>query len=184
MLYGARFYIVPAGEVTGFRAVPTRCMAEERAALERIGHQWIHPGTGTAIHAPTVQLQAQYLEWQRYRGAHAEGICLGAFSPVINGASHASEDCRYTVGDIERGSASTGGTDSTRGQLFYGVVPDGVALVTMRFSPLKGKRFPPTTAIVVRNIWALVPPPRAYFPSAWIWRDAAGHVLKTIPGPG
>jgi hypothetical protein len=170
----ARFFIVPAGDVTGFRAVPARCIAEQRATLERVLRD-----EGTANLARILRLQTQYLEWQRFRGAHAEGICVSADTPVVGGGGVGSVDCSHTIGEIEQGSA-----EYTLPELEYGVVPDGVAAVTMRFSPIHGRRYRPTTATVVDNVWVLVRPRGAYSPSAWIWRDGAGRVLRTIQSPG
>lgn len=173
VLHRARFFIVPAGDVTGFRVVPARCVAEERSALQRILRH-----TSVASHAHTVGLQAQYLAWQRYRAAHPEGVCLAAFSAAVGGGGGGSVDCRYTVGDIERGSAQF-----SLGQLLYGVVPDAVATVTVRFSTVNGRRSRPTTATVVRNVWVIARPRRTSYPSAWIWRDAAGRIVKTVRWP-
>jgi hypothetical protein len=177
----ARFFIVPAGRVDWFRAVPARCIAEERAALQELLRQY-----GAAPGVQTLQLQAQYLEWQRYHGAHPQGgVCLGAESPMVGAAGPAGTvDCTYAVGDIEQGVASGGPLDSTRGQLFYGVVPDGVATVRVRFSTVNGRRFRPTTAMVVGNVWVIAAPRGAHSPSAWIWRDATGRVLRRVLGPG
>ena len=99
------------------------------------------------------------------------------------------------VVDLEWGSGGGGGgagaspqTIEQHGSLdgdgsaVYGIVPSGVATVTLRWS---GKRAP-VTAAVVNNMFVLtaprsgrtpVPPPKM------VWRAANGRVIKTVSTP-
>jgi hypothetical protein len=63
-----------------------------------------------------------------------------------------------------------------------GLVPDGVASVTLRWHRGPSER----SAIVANNFWRVRVPlsaPRA-FPHSTIWRDAAGHLVKSFREPG
>jgi hypothetical protein len=63
-----------------------------------------------------------------------------------------------------------------------GLVPDGVASVTLRWHRGPAER----NATVANNFWHVTVPlsaPRA-FPHSTIWRDAGGHLVKSFREPG
>ncbi|MGH3631082.1 MAG: hypothetical protein ACRDRL_27020 [Sciscionella sp.] len=68
--FGARFYVIPAGNVSGARGVPARCAREQVAALNhQIAHLAAH--RRSEIRAA----QARYLDYLRYLTLHPGGIC-------------------------------------------------------------------------------------------------------------
>jgi hypothetical protein len=123
---GTSFYIIPAGNVTGFRPVPNRCTHLQEAALQtELQHE------PAAKRARLLDLQHAYLTWEQYQALHPEGICLAATT-----ARSGSLACGSTIADIEQGRAGLGGAvSSTANTLFHGVVPDGVATVTLCYPP-------------------------------------------------
>jgi hypothetical protein len=87
------------------------------------------------------------------------------------------------VTEIESGhTVSTGGPTGVG--VVYGLVPDGVATVTVYYpGPYPGH---PITAHAIANVF-IVPDPRQRFPdegfpAKMVWRSPNGTVIKTISG--
>jgi hypothetical protein len=68
--FGATFYVIPAGNVTGQRGVPARCAPEQTAALERELARLARRQRIRILAA-----QARYLGYARYLALHADGVC-------------------------------------------------------------------------------------------------------------
>src|ERR1700743_170117 len=126
--YGARFYVMPAGNVNGQRGVPARCRAEQVAALTRqLAH--VPQRERRAILAA----QTRYLAYLRYLAQHAEGVCAGYPDPTRTGGGGLI--CA-TAAEFERwGVLVDASVYLDHAAVFWTVVPDGVARVTLRFSP-------------------------------------------------
>jgi hypothetical protein len=167
VLNGVSYFIVPAGDVIQFGPSSARCDAAQATALRQLVH-------GRPKLARALPLQAEYLRWQRYQATHTEGV----FVVEMSAAGHDFSG-NLTTADIEAGAVS-GPSSETSGYIFYSVVPDGVAAITMRFPRDHERSFSPVTAAVGGNVYVLTPPPRAFYPSQIIWRGADGRVIRTF----
>jgi hypothetical protein len=172
---GFALYLVPSTNVTGWRRVPTRCLSEQAAALRReLRHSKPVPGA--------LQVQARYLIWQQYEARHPEGVCLAEVDERGNPPHPAggSIGCGWNVPEIEQGIAGLGGDDSPPGgNWFHGIVPDGVASVTLQLPGGEGK----VTARVVNNIYLTRLPSGSRFPVKVVWRSASGSVIRATNVP-
>jgi hypothetical protein len=171
-LAGTSFYIIPAGNVTGFRPLPNRCTHLEVIALQtELQHA---PATKRAR---LLDLQRTYLAWEQYQARHPEGICFAATARSGSG----SLGCGNTIADIEQGRAGLGGaTTGTANTLFHGVVPDGVATVTLRYPPSADAAQAVTiTSKVINNLFVVSTP--GEFPQTITWRAANGSVINHEP---
>lgn len=151
---GNNFYIVPVS-AGGFRPVPERCYGEEAAALAR-----------EQMSAASRAQILQYLAWERSQDVpHEDGICFAEVSP----RGGASIGCGSQLSAIERHGTLTGD-----GVLMSGVVPDGVASVTLRFPKAS------VTARAVDNVFVAREPRGDNPPPRIAWRSADGTIIKTI----
>jgi hypothetical protein len=114
---------------------------------------------------------------EREQRARSRVIGLGQFEfGRIGGAGSCCADLDALLAN--RTIQTTGSGHS----VVTGLVPDGVASVTLRWHRGPSER----NATVVNNFWrARVPlsAPRA-FPHSTIWRDAGGHLVKSFREPG
>lgn len=174
--FGAGYYIVPAGDVNPTSPIPTRCYAQQRAALERE-----LPQIPKQLRAPTLALEPRFLDQLRYSATPHPGVCLLA----LNSGGGGDVDCGDTASSIEQGH-STGSGGPTGVGVFYGIVPDGVASVTFYYPG----HYPghPVTALAISNVFILRNPgqrlPNYGFPQRIVWRSAQGTVIKTIHESG
>jgi hypothetical protein len=162
---GTTFYIVPASDETGLRPVPVRCEAEQRAALTRVLAR-----APTVTRDQMVELQHQYLAWERYRGRHREGIILGTITARavgVDGAASVDEIRQHGLLDDNAGYPGRA--------LISGVVPDGVATVTLTFPTVRVR------ADVVNNVYVVAQPRHAGSLQTVTWRAADGRPIKTLP---
>jgi hypothetical protein len=176
--FGATFYVLAAGNVSGQRGVPARCDARQRAALER-----------RLAHAPAAQrrrildAQSRYLVYLRYLALHPEGICAGYLTRqgTADNLGCATLAGFHRWGVLADGEAYLGGTIG----VFWSVVPDGVASVTLRFA---APHHVTITARAVNNVvvarepwWA---PYVSGFPKSIVLHDSGGRVIKAIAVTG
>jgi hypothetical protein len=171
---GVRFYIVPTASASGLKPVPARCDAEQIATLKRELAR-----TSTASRIRILAAQRQYLAWERYGALHPEGIKSAELQPHGSGDS-LSLGCCSTVADIENGVAGLGFMSAGGSLFLHGVVPDGVATVTVRRTASPGYT---VTGTVVNNVWVVRLPVTnvaGAFPLQYIWRSRRGAVIKTI----
>lgn len=166
--FGAGYYIVPAADVNEAETVPAGCAAAQRRALERE-----LPQIPNRLRAPTLALEPLFLAQLRYAAEPREGICLLA----LNSTGGGDVGCGDDASDIEQGNA-TGTGGPTGVPVAYGVIPDGVAKVTLYFGR---SRF---TVHAISNVWILPlgrRQPQNGFPDKIVWRSATGAVIKTTP---
>jgi hypothetical protein len=170
--FGAAYYLVPAGNINPGRAVPARCYAEQRAALMRE----LAP-VPEQVRSATLALEPRYLAWARYDASPHPGVSLVALNSTGNGDGGSGA----TANDIESGHTIVTGGPTGVG-VVYGIVPDGVATVTLYYHG----RYPghPITVRNIGNVF-IVPDPRQRFsnygfPYKAVWRSATGGVVKTI----
>lgn len=181
-----RVYVVAAANVTGAVSVPSRCDAEQTAALR--GEL---PQIPSALRTPTLQLAARTLAQRRSTVQNAEGIAVVVLSP--SGASGPSVDAysATTTRLLQRGAISQVGFRSGTGTVLSGVVPDGVASVTLHFPAQSGGANPApplsVTARPIKNAF-IIRVPRSFIPQAFggttpdsiKWQAANGTVIRTI----
>ena len=180
-------YVVAAANVTGAATVPSRCDAEQSAALRRA-----LPQIPSALRTATLQLGAQTLAQRRSIIQNAEGIAVVAVARSPHDVSGPRIDAYSAKINqfLQRGAISQVGFQSGTGTVLSGVVPDGVASVTLHF-PARfggGNPAPPltVTARPVENVF-VVRIPRSFVPQAFgrttadsiTWRAANGTVIKT-----
>jgi hypothetical protein len=163
---GATYYIWPeVWPIPGAAALHNRCIAAERAALRR-------------EHLPVNLRAAALRDAGTFFAAPVlyPGICLGAVHvpvppPHLVGRFFNFSECGATAAEIEQG----GILGSAAGDV-TGVLPDGVASVTLRYKD--GRAF---SQRIVGNVLAIkVTLERGSFYRAEIWRAADGSVIKTI----
>lgn len=173
--FGASFYVIPAGNASGQRGVPARCGPQEVAALKR-----------QLSHAPRGILAAQsrYLAYLRYVALHAEGICAG-YRTATPAGSHALQ-CATVAGFEQWGVLVDASVYLDHAAVFWTVVPDGVATVTLRFVPGGGplRHTVTTTVRPVNNVVVTKEPYKAPdqsgFPSTIALRAVDGQAIKQI----
>ena len=95
-----RVYVVAAANVTGAASVPSRCDAEQSAALR--GEL---PQIPSALRTPTLQLAARTVAQRRSTVQNAEGIAVVALSPGASGRIEAYSATRRAR--LERGEVVT-----------------------------------------------------------------------------
>jgi hypothetical protein len=169
--------VVPAGNVDGQRGVPARCSTEQIAALKRrLAH--VPAPQRTAILAA----QIRYLAYVRYLAQHAEGICAGYPDPTRKGGGGLI--CA-TAAEFERwGVLVDASVYLDHAAVFWTVVPDGVATVTLEFAA-DGSKPAHTVTKTVRPVNNVVlskepfdAPNTSGFPSTIVLRDADGRIIK------
>jgi hypothetical protein len=167
--FGAGYYLVPAADANPTRPIPARCYSEQRAALQRE-----LPAIPPQLRAGTLALEPRFLAQLRADTIPREGVCLLALNDTGNGDGCGSG---YTVTDIEQGHTISSGGPTGVG-VVYGIVPDGVAAVTLYY---RGR---PLTVHAISNVFILSDPhqrfPNSGFPNKMVWRSATGTVIKTF----
>jgi hypothetical protein len=174
--FGARFYVIPAGNVTGQRGVPARCGREQAVVLRhRVAH------LPAQQRKRIVTAQTKWLAYLRYLALHPEGICATFIPPHATGLDLGDNFGCATLADFARwgvladGSAYLGGTVGA----FWTVVPDGVATVTVRFPGRAAiTARPVNNVVVVRQPWDA--PNQSGFPSTITLRARDGRLIRNI----
>lgn len=168
---GASYYIVPVRFDRAATLPSDRCFALQTTALNRY-----LPGIPASLRQPTRELQAALITYFRTIAAQAPAtICL------VNVAGNDTGSlCGIAPKGIEEGLATD--IPGTNLDTFTGVVPDGVATVTLIFPP-------PAHAVTTRvegNVYAVHAsihvsiPSRSRLSPTVIWRSPEGRVLKRI----
>jgi hypothetical protein len=183
-------YVVAAANVAGAESVPARCDAEQTAALR--GEL---PQIPSALRTPTLQLAARTLAERRSTIRNAEGIAVVVLSHTHSASGPRIDAYSATTTRLKQsGAISQTGFQSGTSTVLSGVVPDGVASVTLHFPARLGGASPPpplsVTARPVENVF-VVRVRRSFKPQAFggttadsiTWRAANGTVIRTIrPG--
>jgi hypothetical protein len=159
----------------GFRTVPARCTAEEQAALARETK-----GRSRSQVRADVDMQKRYLVWQHYEARHPGAICVATadFRRVGRMLGGATAGCGATPAQIEQGTAIGGGTGAGK-TVLSGIVPDGVASVTIEFKRPPGV----ATVRVVNNGWIVVLPPKSGLPTRISLLAPGGRLIRTSSLP-
>jgi hypothetical protein len=180
--FGATFYVLPAGNISGQRGVPARCVSEQAAALKRRLSQ-----LPARQRAPILAAQSRYLAYLRYLALHPAGICATfllhrGLGDNFGCATLASFRHWGVLADTQ---AYLGGHVA----VWWTVVPDGVATVTLHFGGPPGSTFggsheATVTARVVDNMVVirepLDAPNRSGFPSTIVLRAADGRLIEHL----
>ena len=146
---GESYYLVPGS--TRFPLPPRRCLRHLSRHQRRV--------------------QEHIRREERKRG-RVIGLGLFLFSDDGSGAGSCCSDAHALVSNHTLLT-----TGRARRSTVIGLVPDGVASVTLRWH-----RGPERDATVANNFWVTHVPrsaPRA-FPTTTIWRDADGHLVKSF----
>jgi hypothetical protein len=169
---GTSYYVVAARDQPSFGIPSARCLALETAALERS-----LPRIPAALRAPTRELQARLAAYDRGLAERkpVDSICVAKVRRNGGGT-----DCGLTVAAIKHGVPVSNDQGT-----YSGVVPDGVASVTLRVPASAGRPAHDVTTAVVNNTFAVhVAGARSTaLPSRVIWRSASGRTIKTISDP-
>ena len=164
--FGVTFYILPAGDETGLRLTPVRCDPEQSRALARVLR-----GDTSSARARAVALQRQYLSWQRYEALDPEGIVL-----LTRNRKAVGDDGAASTAQIAQQGLLDPNAGAPVRALISGVVPDGVASVTVRYRIGR-----PVNATVIDNIFVAVPRHGAEGLASVVWRSASGSIFKVVP---
>jgi len=165
---GVSYYILPAESVTQRQFLPVRCYAAILAAVRAE-----LPHIPARFRTPTLDLAERLVAHDRAAAQTptGPGVCL-----LMTGSAGSAGTCGATAAQlVSVGLLSLSSTVS-------GIVPDGVATVTLRY-PDGGGRHPKTvTARVVGNVFASTSAVAFRLPRpAMVWRAANGTVLRTVP---
>jgi hypothetical protein len=161
---GASYYIVPAATLLPNLTLGARCDSAIAAALRAE-----LPRIPPALRSPTLAAASRLAARRRQLAAHLAGggICLLTYQ--VKGNANGGS-CGATVSELKQ-------------QGFGGVVPDGVATVTIRYPATNALAARTVTANVIANMFAIPPQPRdrrGLLPTI-TWRSAHGKILQTIP---
>jgi hypothetical protein len=178
--FNKSFYIIPEARTIPFSPIPTRCYAEMHAALVRAVRH-LAPQERNRI----LQLQAQQFATQRLQTEHRAGVCFAAVTTRrVKPPKGVDMGCGQSVPTLQNAMNGWLGEDHRGGgALLAGIVPDGVATVTLHYAAGGGDPARTLTSDVVNNV-AVFEVPRHTFrqdlPASWIFRAADGRILKTI----
>jgi len=169
---GESYYVAVAGFDQAASIPSSRCFALQANALA----QYLRK-IPSALRKPTQELQAGYIAYARNLFSHGprDGVCLIDVGLVVNGAS-----CGITATQIKENA-----TREDDNGVFIGVVPDGVASVTLAIPAAHGQPSRSLTGRVRGNVYAIrvAGPGEQPIEPAITWRSANGRVLKSIPAP-
>jgi hypothetical protein len=171
--FGANYYLVPAGDINQFVAIPARCWAEQRAALR---HEM--PRIPAPLRAGTLALQSRFIAQQRHNQLPYPGVCLVAVNGTGNGGGGC--DAGGSLRQIQNGTGSMPSGAPTGVGVLYGLVPDGIRTVTFEY-----QRHRPVTVLAIDNVIIVRRRglPNYGFPNTILWRAADGKILKVIHRP-
>jgi hypothetical protein len=168
---GYSYYLVPAGNVVGAVPGPAHCYADQAAALQA-ELETVSPG----VRGSATRLAAQ----ERYDDQHPEGIGVEAQGPgpgdTYAGTTRELQQRGLLGAAVPIGSAT----------VVSGVVPDGVANVTLHYPPAAhAGRVAPVFTVTehpINNVF-VASLPRAFgvnSPDKVTWRARNGRVIRTI----
>jgi hypothetical protein len=171
---GADYYVIPTrGDGLGPIGITPSCVAKIEAALKRSA-----PTIPVSLRANTLALGAALLahDEQPPGGGRAASLCLAYVARQFGGIN-----CGFTLAGLTHGAI----TVATEGRI-AGVVPDGVASVSVRVPGAHGSTPTIDTSDVVGNVFAARVARITFGASKGteiIWRSAAGAVIRTVPEP-
>lgn len=165
---GISYYILPAESINQRESVPLRCytalISAVRAEMPRIPARF---RTATLDFAERLASRDRQLT----KTPTGPGVCL-----LLSGKVGSAGTCGATAPQLESvGLLSFGGPVS-------GVVPDGVATVTLHYPNGGGTHAKTVTARVVGNVFVSATFASSRLPSpTMVWRAANGTVVRTVP---
>jgi len=169
---GISYYIVPARYDRAASIPSERCFELQAAALNQE-----LPKLPASLRQPARELQRAFIAYDRSIVAHAprDTICF-----VNIGHNETGTECGIPPDAIKEGQAG----QENQGT-YSGVVPDGVATVTLSFPAARGRPARAVTASVNSNVYSVhVSTPSVSPPTPTvIWRSSQGRVLKRISAP-
>ncbi len=161
---GFSYYIVPAARLVEDPQFSAACRAKQVAVLRSD-----LPRIPAGERASTLTLQARWLALFARAGRPGEGVCLMAFAASGAGGGACNTAAEAEHGDLQESTGST----------FSGVVPDGVATVTVHYPASNGAAALTFTTDVVGNVFAVRIP--GLTPGRW---PSAEHCLALGIGQG
>lgn len=153
---GESYYLVPGS--VGFPRTPRRCLRHLSPHQRRV---------------------EQRIRRQARRRERVIGLGMFEVSNSPRGGTGGGGCCSDAHALVSNRTTQTSGVSGH--STVTGLVPDGVASVTLRWH-----RGPERNAAVANNFWVTSVPrsaPRA-FPTTTIWRGADGHLVKSFREPG
>ncbi len=169
---GISYYIVPTRYDRAASVPSERCFALQVAALNRE-----LPKLPVSLREPTRELQGAFIAYDRSIVAHAprDTICF-----VNIGRNESGTGCGIGPEAIKEGLP----VQEDQGT-YSGVVPDGVATVTLSSPAAGGKPAHAVTVSVIGNVYSAHLSTRFRSPPTptVTWRSAQGRVLKRISPP-
>ncbi len=175
---GERYYLIPAITVTNPGGVPRRCAQEWQAALRR---KLPHIPAGLRAHAQKVL--DKLIALRRYNSQPHQSVC---FFEVNRGGGSGAGGCGTSAASIKQRGSGIQSSQAPRPiapVVYSGIVPDGVASVTLRFE----RASQPLLSFTVRpleNVFVLTTPPGRHGHLATIiWRNNRGQIINHIAGP-
>ena len=171
VLHGVSYWIVPAGRLRQPPSYASRCFVEWRSALRRE-----LPRIPIAQRSVTLAIGQRLIAAMQHGLASvpSDGICI----LDLNRAGAGGGTCE-TAGQLASGQSF-----ESDGSTVIGVVPDGVASVTLHYPASRGEPALTVSAPVVANVYAVSVARAGTVPAAEvIWRSADGAALKTIKRP-
>jgi hypothetical protein len=174
--YGNAYYLIPEGNPSGREPIPARCFTEMRTRLE-------HLTADLPAAERTAALQQQSENLQGIRQQVPEpALCFAIVTTRhVRPPNGVNSGCGSTTSFLHPGWEGIGQGDGAGGQIFAAIVPDGVATVTLKFSASTNAPARSLTAQAINNVVVFkIPPhtPHADFPTAFIWRSAAGLITS------
>jgi hypothetical protein len=168
---GVSYYIVPARGNSAAVIPSDRCVALQATALNRY-----LPRIPASLRQPTREIGAALIAYYRAIASDAvqNTICL-----VYEAGNGGSASCGIAPKGIEEGFATENSLGTPVGT-FSGVVPDGVAKVTLVLPAIGRQPAHAVTTRVEGNVYAVHVSGRSgsQVSPTVIWRSAQGRVLK------
>ena len=172
------YYLLPAGNVVGAVPPSARCYVEQAAALQAELRQ-VRPSLRSSAGRLAVQ--------ERYDDQHPEGVGVEVLAGGNGGAGGGPGDAYAgTTTELERSGLTGAAVPLGATTIVSGIVPDGVATVTLHYPPAAhaGKVAPAFTVTEhpIKNVFvASLPRPFGVSsPDRVTWRTRNGRVIKTI----
>lgn len=168
---GAPYYIVPIVMQSPF-SLSKSCVAETRAAL----HQRL-PHIPRTLRTRSIRVLDELIADQQYHSQPHEAICL---TELDRGGGSGGSGCGATALDIaQQGTLGSQSGTPPNVLVISGVVPDGVASLTLHWRARSYERALTVTTRAVANVF-VVRLHHQGFPDTIVWHDAHGRIIRTL----
>ena len=174
---GARYYLIPAITIADPGGFSARCAREWQSALRRE-----LPHIPAALRARAQKVLDELIALRRYDSEPHQSVCFFAVAP---GGGSGGLSCASAAQIKQRGMMQSSQAPRRRApDVFSGVVPDGVASITLEFKQASHR---PATFNVrpLDNVFVVIKPPGTPhgFPVKTVWRNTRGQIIKVIASP-